>query len=130
MELEPDLGPDCGALVEWPLDHVVKVLCFAHPEDDAKMWGMQEAAVKRLFTAARRNRLEFLLEVIPSKAGPVDDDTTARVIQRFYDNGVYPDWWKLEPFKTDAAWVRAIEAITAISEAISEAIFVPHIPTP
>ena len=51
----------------------------------------------RLFHAARRNRLEFLLEVIPSKAGPVDEDTTAPVIQRFYDLGVYPDWWKLEP---------------------------------
>ena len=65
----------------------------------------------RLFTAARRNRLEFLLEVIPSKAGPVDDNTTARVIQRFYDLGVYPDWWKLEPFKTDTAWRNACAAI-------------------
>jgi 5-dehydro-2-deoxygluconokinase len=76
------------------------------------MWADQEATVKRLFTAARRNRLEFLLEVIPSKAGPVDDDTTATVIQRFYDLGVYPDWWKLEPFKTDAAWANACDAIT------------------
>ena len=112
LELEPELGPDCGGLSEWPLAHVVKVLCFAHPDDDAKMWGMQEAVVKRLFTAARRNRLEFLLEVIPSKVGPVEDDTSASVIQRFYDIGVNPDWWKLEPFKTDAAWASAVGAIT------------------
>jgi 5-dehydro-2-deoxygluconokinase len=112
LELEAELGADCGGLVEWPLAHVVKVLCFCHPDDDAAMWTDQEATVKRLFTAARRNRLEFLLEVIPSKAGPVDDDTTATVIQRFYDLGVYPDWWKLEPFKTDAAWANACDAIT------------------
>ncbi len=29
----------------------------------------------------------------------MDDDTTAAVIDRFYEIGVYPDWWKLEPMK-------------------------------
>ncbi|MEJ5899967.1 bifunctional 5-dehydro-2-deoxygluconokinase/5-dehydro-2-deoxyphosphogluconate aldolase [Ochrobactrum teleogrylli] len=112
LKLEPDLGADCGGLVEWPVEHVVKLLCFYHPDDTADMKAEQEATVQRLFTAARRNRLEFLLEIIPSKAGPVDDGTTARVIQRFYDIGVYPDWWKLEPMKTKAAWANACEAIT------------------
>ena len=112
LKLEPDLGADCGGLVEWPVEHVVKLLCFYHPDDTAEMKAEQEATVQRLFTAARRNRLEFLLEIIPSKAGPVDDETTARVIQRFYDIGVYPDWWKLEPMKTRAAWANACEAIT------------------
>ncbi len=59
--------------------------------------------MKRLFEAARRNRLEFLLEVIPSKVGAVDDETTAKIIDRFYEIGVYPDWWKLEPMKSQAA---------------------------
>lgn len=112
LKLEPDLGADYGGLVEWPVEHVVKLLCFYHPDDTADMKAEQEATVQRLFTAARRNRLEFLLEIIPSKAGPVDDKTTARVIQRFYDIGVYPDWWKLEPMKTKAAWANACEAIT------------------
>ncbi len=111
LTLEPELGPDFGGLSEWPLDHVVKCLCFAHPDDDAATWTDQEQTVLRLFSAARRNGLEFLLEVIPSKVAPVNDDTTARVIQRFYDIGVYPDWWKLEPFKDDAAWAISVEAI-------------------
>jgi 5-dehydro-2-deoxygluconokinase len=111
LTLEPELGPDLGGLQEWPLEHVVKVLLFCHPDDDAALWADQEATVLRLFHAARRNRLEFLLEVIPSKAGPVDDDTTARVIQRVYDLGVYPDWWKLEPMRSDAAWAAACAAI-------------------
>lgn len=112
LKLEPELGPDCGGLVEWPVEHVVKLLCFYHPDDPVEVRTGQEETVQRLFTAARRNRLEFLLEIIPSKAGPVDDITTARVIERFYDIGVYPDWWKLEPLKTKAAWANACDSIT------------------
>ncbi|MEN5337254.1 bifunctional 5-dehydro-2-deoxygluconokinase/5-dehydro-2-deoxyphosphogluconate aldolase [Brucella pseudintermedia] len=112
LKLEPELGPDCGGLVEWSIENVVKLLCFYHPDDTAEFKARQEETVLRLFAAARRNRLEFLLEIIPSKAGPVDDDTTARVIERFYEIGVYPDWWKLEPMKTTAAWANACDAIT------------------
>ena len=112
LKLEPELGPDCGGLVEWPVENVVKLLCFYHPDDTAQFKAQQEETVSRLFAAARRNRLEFLLEIIPSKAGAVDDDTTARVIERFYEIGVYPDWWKLEPMKTKAAWANACDAIT------------------
>jgi 5-dehydro-2-deoxygluconokinase len=111
IEFEPELGDDLGGLREWAKENVVKLLVFCHPDDDDKTAGMQVARVKRLFTAARRNNLEFLLEVIPSKVGPVDDKTSATLIQTFYDAGVYPDWWKLEPFRTEAAWQNAVDAI-------------------
>ncbi|WP_339641308.1 bifunctional 5-dehydro-2-deoxygluconokinase/5-dehydro-2-deoxyphosphogluconate aldolase [Jannaschia helgolandensis] len=111
VEFEPELGDDLGRLREWARENVVKLLVFCHPDDDDKTAKMQVARVRRLFTAARRNGLEFLLEIIPSKVGPVDDDTSATLIQSFYDAGVYPDWWKLEPFKTEAAWANAVEAI-------------------
>ena len=111
LELEPEIGPDYGGLSEWPLDHVVKCLCFYHPDDSAEMKAAQEATVMRLFSAARRNRLEFLLEVIPSKVATVGDDTNAAIIRRFYDLGVYPDWWKLEPMTSDTAWQQACAAI-------------------
>ncbi|MFZ1470166.1 MAG: 5-dehydro-2-deoxygluconokinase [Paracoccaceae bacterium] len=113
LQLEPEIGPDFGGLSEWPLQHVVKVLCFYHPDDDAGTKAAQEDTVLRLFHACRRNRLEMLLEIIPSKVGPVDDLTSARVIERFYDLGIYPDWWKLEPFATDAAYAATCAAITA-----------------
>ena len=113
LRTEPEIGVDFGGLAEWPVEHVVKALCFCHPSDDAAMWADQDQTVLRLFTAARRNRLEFLLELIPSKVGPVDDDTTPALIQRFYDLGVFPDWWKLEPFKTGAAWAKAAATIHA-----------------
>ncbi|MGR3290720.1 MAG: bifunctional 5-dehydro-2-deoxygluconokinase/5-dehydro-2-deoxyphosphogluconate aldolase, partial [Paracoccaceae bacterium] len=104
LTLEPEIGPDFGGLSEWPKDQVVKVLCFYHPDDDAETKAKQEDVVLRLFAASRRNNLEFLLEVIPSKVGPCDVQTSAKIIQRFYDIGIYPDWWKLEPMKDDAAW--------------------------
>jgi 5-dehydro-2-deoxygluconokinase len=111
LELEPELGPDCGGLQQWAREDVVKVLCFCHPEDEAGMRAQQEAKVKELFTAARRNGLDFLLEIIPSKVGPVDDMTTATLIRQFYAAGIFPDWWKLEPMQSRAAWQNAIDAI-------------------
>ena len=111
VDVEPELGDDYGGLREWARENVVKLLVFCHPDDDDKTAKMQVARVKRLFTAARRNGLEFLLEIIPSKVGPVDDSTSATLIQMFYDAGVFPDWWKLEPFRTEAAWANAVAAI-------------------
>ncbi|MEF2551699.1 5-dehydro-2-deoxygluconokinase [Aurantimonas sp. A2-1-M11] len=112
LVLEPEIGPDFGGLSEWPGEHVVKCLCFCHPNDDPGLWRAQEETVLRLFRASRRNRLEFLLEIIPSKVGPVDDTTAATVIRRFYDLGIYPDWWKLEPMTSETGWRNACAAIT------------------
>ncbi len=113
LTLEPSLGLDCGELEEWAREEVVKVLCFCHPDDAPDLRAEQEETVKRLFQASRRNGLEFLLEVIPSKVGAVDDATTATLIYQFYAAGVYPDWWKLEPVTTSSAWTSTIEAIEA-----------------
>ncbi|MCX2721202.1 bifunctional 5-dehydro-2-deoxygluconokinase/5-dehydro-2-deoxyphosphogluconate aldolase [Roseibium salinum] len=111
LQVEPLLGPDFGGLAEWPVEHVIKVLCFCHPDDEEAMWEDQLSTVERLFHAGRRQRLEFLLEVIASKVGPVDEDTAPKMIQRFYDRGIYPDWWKLEPFQTETAWERVCATI-------------------
>jgi 5-dehydro-2-deoxygluconokinase len=111
LTLEPELGADCGGLHEWAREDVVKVLCFCHPDDTAEMRKDQEATVRRLWEASRRNGLDFLLETIPSKVGPVDDATTATLIRQFYAAGIYPDWWKLEPMTSRTAWANAIDAI-------------------
>jgi 5-dehydro-2-deoxygluconokinase len=111
LTLEPALGPDCGGLSEWARENVVKALCFCHPDDDPAMWDTQTAEVKRLYTASRRNKLEFLLEIIPSKVGTVSTDTVATLIHHFYAEGIYPDWWKLEPMEEERAWAETCAAI-------------------
>ena len=110
--LELEIGPDLGSdLAEWPVEHVVKVLCFYHPDDDPATRAAQEDSVVRLADAARSNGLEFLLEIIPSAVAPCNSRTTARAIRRFYEAGVRPDWWKLEPMKNDDAWKETCAAI-------------------
>ena len=113
LAFEPELGLDCGGLSEWAKENVVKVLCFCHPEDAPELRACQEREVRRLWEAARRNRLEFLLEIIPSKVGPCDETTVATLIGQFYAAGIYPDWWKLEPMTTRVAWENTIAAIEA-----------------
>lgn len=113
LTLEPELGSDCGTLVEWAREDVVKVLCFCHPDDDVATRSGHEATIKRLFESARRNKLEFLLEVIPSKVATVRADTTATLIEQFYQAGIYPDWWKLEPMKDVESWTKTVAAIEA-----------------
>ncbi|SDJ39147.1 5-dehydro-2-deoxygluconokinase [Salipiger marinus] len=112
LTFEDEVGEAGGGLAEWPQPQVVKLLCFCHPDDPEDMRLAQEQAIQRLFSAARRNRLETLLEIIPSKVGPVDADSTARLIRRFYEIGIYPDWWKLEPSLGEAGWTEVCAEIT------------------
>ncbi len=105
MPLEFEGANDVATeLNEWPLNQVVKCLCFYHPDDDAEVKARQERQILRLFDACRKTRHELLLEIICSKNGAVDEGTVAGVIERIYDLGVYPDWWKLEPQRNANAW--------------------------
>ena len=107
-------GADLGCtLREWPAEHCVKCLVFYHPDDPQALRTEQERQVLILADACRRTGHDLLLEVIPGKSDtPVDEQTLARSIERFYALGVYPDWWKLPHPGSDVAW-------TAISAAIS-----------
>ena len=97
-------------LADWPIDHVVKCLVFYHPDDDRALRETQDSQILRLFEACRQTRHELLLEVIASKHGPVTIDTVAGLVEHFYELGVFPDWWKLEPAAEPAAWA-AVEAV-------------------
>ncbi|HEX7886540.1 MAG TPA: 5-dehydro-2-deoxygluconokinase [Phenylobacterium sp.] len=104
---------DVGStLKSWPLNHVVKCLVHYHPDDPTALRREQEEQVLRLFSACRETRHELLLEIIASKSGPVRSGTIAQVVERFYDLGVRPDWWKLEPMEDRQAWSAVQETIT------------------
>ncbi|HJT61041.1 MAG TPA: 5-dehydro-2-deoxygluconokinase [Burkholderiales bacterium] len=95
-------------LAEWPVTHTVKCLCFYHPGDDEELKVRQERELLRVSDAARTAGRELLIEIIAGKHGALTDATVAAVLERLYALGIKPDWWKLEPQKTAAAW-RAIE---------------------
>jgi len=103
-------GQDIGSqLVEWPVTHTIKCLCFYHPDDPAAMKEEQQQKLLALFQASRKVGRELLIEIIAGKNGPLGDDTVASVLDELYALGIKPDWWKLEPQASKAAW-KNIEA--------------------
>ncbi|MCI4183820.1 DUF2090 domain-containing protein, partial [Dickeya dianthicola] len=92
-------------LVSWPLEHVVKCLVFFHPEDASQLRLAQERQVSEVYRACCQSGHELLLEVILPADMPRSDDLYLRAIQRFYNLGVRPDWWKLPPLSADG-WQR------------------------
>ncbi len=109
FEFSQDIG---SQLVEWPVDHCIKCLCFYHPEDPAALKLEQQEKLRTLFEAARRIGRELLVEIIAGKNGPLKDDTVSTALQELYDLGIKPDWWKLEPQASAEAW-KNIEAVIA-----------------
>ena len=100
-----DDAADVGStLRSWPQNHVVKCLVRYHPDDPEMLRQRQEERLLCLQSACRETRHELLLEIIASPYGDIERDTTARVLERVYDLGIRPDWWKLEPSEDPAAW--------------------------
>ncbi len=112
LALESDTQGSLGAmLAEWPVDHVAKCLCFYHPDDPESLRLEQERVLKRVALACRQVGRELLVEIIASRHGALEDDTTARVMARLYDLGIKPDWWKLESQPSEVAWATIDEVI-------------------
>jgi 5-dehydro-2-deoxygluconokinase len=98
---------------EWPVTHIVKCLCFYHPDDDAELKARQERELLRVHDAARTAGRELLIEIIAGRHGTLAETTVASVLARLYALGIKPDWWKLEPQKSPAAWRAIDQAISA-----------------
>ncbi len=107
FEFSQDIG---SQLAEWPVDHCIKCLCFYRPDDPAELKAEQQAKLRTLFEAARKVGRELLIEIIAGKHGKLDDNTIPQALEELYALGIKPDWWKLEPQASAAAW-KKIEAV-------------------
>ena len=107
FEFSQDIG---SQLVEWPVEHCIKCLCFYHPDDPAELKAEQQQKLRTLFEAARKVGRELLVEIIAGKHGKLDENTIPRALEELYALGIKPDWWKLEPQASAAAW-KKIEAV-------------------
>jgi 5-dehydro-2-deoxygluconokinase len=102
---------DIGSrLIEWPVTHTVKCLAFYHPRDEDELRSQQRRRLRGLYEAVRRIGRELLIEIIAGRHGAIGEETVAQALAELYSAGIKPDWWKLEPQKTEAAW-RAIEDV-------------------
>ena len=102
-------GPDLGSrLAEWPVNHCVKVLAPIRTDDPADLIAYHETEILRLADACRQTGHEFLFEIITGNRGkPAAPDQVLALMTRFYDLGVAPDWWKLEPIEDAGFWTAA-----------------------
>jgi 5-dehydro-2-deoxygluconokinase len=101
FEFSQDLG---SRLVDWPVDHCIKVLCFYHPDDAAELKTAQIEKLRTAYEAARKIGRDILIEIIASRHGTLSDDTISRALSEIYDESIKPDWWKLESQASAAAW--------------------------
>ncbi|MEL0292839.1 MAG: 5-dehydro-2-deoxygluconokinase [Alphaproteobacteria bacterium] len=99
---EPDIG---SRLAEWPANHCVKVLAPCRMDDSEEIRNHHESLLCQLADACRRTGHEFLLEIITARPDkPTAPDQIHALMTRFYQLGIFPDWWKLEPVADPAFW--------------------------
>jgi 5-dehydro-2-deoxygluconokinase len=100
-------GPNLAATLRaWPEEHVVKCNLYMHPEDDEEIRAIQEERVFQLYDACLVNDRRLLLEVQATPGTTYVGDSVARLIERFYEIGVRPEWWKIPPDPDPAVWAR------------------------
>ena len=100
----------CWPLRQWPGEHVAKCLVFYDVDDDAVLQQQQERQVATLYKACVANGREMLLEVVPPAGCTTTAEKSLQMLERFYDIGVFPDWWKL-PQQSARTWDAVCEAI-------------------
>lgn len=99
-------GKSIGTLIQpWPKEHVIKCLFFYSVNDESSLREQQEQRMLELYDACCESGHELLLEIIP----PSDDslevgESVCRSVERVYDLGIRPDWWKVPCMKRQ--WVQ------------------------
>ena len=99
-------------LADWPLTQTVKVLCPYRLDDDPEIRARHELMIQMLDRACRHTGHEWLFEIITARNGNDPEfGAVASIMRHFYELGVRPDWWKLEPGRDEAYWNAAGQVI-------------------
>lgn len=105
-------GSDVAAtLRSWPKEHVVKCMVYCHPQDAPDLKDLQERRVAQLYGACLRTEHQLLIEFQPPAGMDYARGDVSSLVERFYELGVYPVWWKLPPDTDPAAWQSIVDAI-------------------
>lgn len=103
-------GDVAGELRSWPNDQVVKVLVRASLEDDRILTALQNERLRQLTAVCRSLQRDLLIEVLPPLMRSYREGDLQRLVDRWYDMGIAPSWWKLPPLVSAAEW-HAIAAV-------------------
>jgi len=90
-------GSSIGTLIQsWPREHIIKCLFFYSVNDDAHIRDRQEQRMYELYGACCETGHECLMEIIPPAGDTLDvGESVCRSVERVYDLGIRPDWWKI-----------------------------------
>jgi len=100
-----------SSLRTWPTDHVVKVMCYAHPTDSEEVMGHQLDRLALLTRACAAAARELLVELQPPDGSTYQPRELVMLIERLYSAEVRPEWWKLPPLPTREAWIELNELL-------------------
>lgn len=98
---DPDLSQ---LMLQWPKNHGAKISLIYHPDDRYVLRGQQETTVSLLHRACRTTQHELFIELIPPAASLTTASTISHIMQRFYEIGIYPDWWQIMPPRDQRSW--------------------------
>jgi 5-dehydro-2-deoxygluconokinase len=83
-------------------------------DDSDELRTYHERLLTQLADACRRTRHEFLLEIITARPDKLAaPDQIHALMERFYELGIFPDWWKLEPVLESGFWKRCGDIVRA-----------------
>ncbi len=87
---DPSTAHDIHSLSEWPREQAVLVRSRIDT-DQSDLGNMQDH--KDLFEFSRKNRLEFVVELILGPRESLHEVPVKHVLDRYYENLVFPDLW-------------------------------------
>lgn len=110
LESDPRFGA-AHAIASWPRDRIIKCLAFYHPDDADELREQQERKIQDVYASLVALDRRIVLEVICPDIGDREQpDALPRALQRLYELGVRPDWWKLKGQPADG-WRRITEVV-------------------
>jgi 5-dehydro-2-deoxygluconokinase len=104
-------GEEAEAVLQrWPVDHVAKVMCYAHPADPDDLMQQQLGVLGRLARACRGARRELLVELQAPAGTAYGCGELVALVERCYRAGICPEWWKLPALADPELW-RELEVV-------------------
>ncbi|MCS5710118.1 PfkB family carbohydrate kinase [Candidatus Berkiella aquae] len=93
-----------GILSQWPEHHVAKISVTYHPDDRYSLRGQQEALLAQLHHVCRNTKHALLIDLVMPMNSLLTAKTHAHILQRFYELGIYPDYWQVSMPRDQRSW--------------------------